>query len=113
VPEAREPIEVAVLGSTGEADVFLPPHCRTEGAPVSRKNSQVYPSRETSNILALAPAKTCTAGLPIEKRGTSAYVSAWPLGAPGATFSRIDQPGTNCSFRSRGRTEWKSQLLIV
>jgi hypothetical protein len=26
VPEAREPIEVAVLASTNEADVFLPPH---------------------------------------------------------------------------------------
>jgi hypothetical protein len=26
VPEAREPIEVAVFGSTSEADVFLPPH---------------------------------------------------------------------------------------
>jgi hypothetical protein len=48
VPEAREPIEVVVLGSTGEADVFLPP--QAEGLFFSYLGTGIVVAPATTQI---------------------------------------------------------------
>jgi hypothetical protein len=54
VPEAGEPIEVAVLGSTSEADVFLPPHAEGLFFPYLGTGIVVVPATtriERENVL--------------------------------------------------------------